>query len=151
MDADKSKNNIYYRGRRDRREKQMNTVVNRQDLNVLTESIIDAAFTVSNILGNGFLEKVYENALVLELKKKNIEVEQQKAISVYYEGQVVGEYFADLFIENSVIVELKVVSNITKVHEAQLINYLKATDVKIGLILNFAETKVGIRRMVNRA
>lgn len=103
----------------------------------LTEKIIGAFFTVYGRLGYGFSEKVYENALVLELRKLGLEVEQQKRITVYYDGQVVGEYLADIVVEGIVIVELKAVRQLSKEHEAQLLNYLKATMVEVGLLLNF--------------
>ena len=91
----------------------------------------------TNTLGYGFLEKVYENALILELQKRGLTAEQQLPIKVYYEGQVVGEYFADLLVNSLVILELKAAEQIIKAHEAQLVNYLKATDLEVGLILNF--------------
>jgi len=88
-------------------------------------------------LGHGFLEKVYENALRIELVKQGLEVKQQEPIKVYYEGQVVGDYYADLWIEDRVIVELKAVRALSKAHEVQLVNYLTATGVDTGLLLNF--------------
>ena len=103
----------------------------------LTEKIIGAFFTVYNRLGYGFSEKVYENALVLELRKLGLKVEQQKRIMVYYDGQVVGEYLADIVVNGVVIIELKVVRQLLKEHEAQLLNYLKATMIEVGLLLNF--------------
>ena len=118
------------------------------EYNQLTEIIINCAYTVSNKLGCGFLEKVYENAMVIELRKRNIDAKQQHPITVYYEEYSVGEYFADLFVNNEIIVELKTVRNIEDLHLAQLVNYLKATNKKVGLILNFAKPKVEIKRMV---
>ena len=103
----------------------------------LTEKIIGAFFTVYKRLGYGFSEKVYENALVLELRKLGLKVEQQKRIPVYYDGQVVGEYFADIVVNGIVIIELKAVRQLLKEHEAQLLNYLKATTIEVGLLLNF--------------
>ena len=103
----------------------------------LTEKIIGAFFTVYNSLGYGFSEKVYENALVLELRKLGLKVEQQKRITVYYDGQVVGEYLADIVVNGVVIIELKAVRQLLKEHEAQLLNYLKATMIEVGLLLNF--------------
>jgi len=120
------------------------------ELNQITERIIGAAYEVSNTLGCGFLEKVYENALVKELKLSNIFVEQQKNISVFYKGENVGDYFADLFVEEEVLVELKAVKQLTEIHEAQLINYLKATNKKVGLLINFGTPKIQIKRFVNR-
>ena len=103
----------------------------------LTELIIKAFYTVYNSLGYGFLEKVYENALAIELRALGLKVEQQARITVYYAGQVVGEYFADLLINETVIVELKASRAIAPEHEAQLLNYLKATSYEVGLLLNF--------------
>ncbi len=103
----------------------------------LTEKIIGAFFTVYNRLGYGFSEKVYENALVLELRKLGLKVEQQKRITVYYNGQVVGEYLADIVVNEAVLIELKAVRQLLKEHEAQLLNYLKATMIEVGLLLNF--------------
>ena len=119
------------------------------DVNEITEKIIGASFEVSNHLGCGFLEKVYENALSMELRNNNIFVENQKQISVFYKNCNVGDYIADLFVENKVIVELKSIKQITEIHEAQLMNYLKATKMKVGLLINFGSPKVQIKRMVN--
>lgn len=105
----------------------------------LTSKIIQAFYKVYNKLGYGFLEKVYENAMRVELNKMGISVEQQKNIKVYYESEMVGDYFADLLIEELVIVELKAAENICDEHEAQLLNYLKATDIEVGLLLNFGK------------
>jgi GxxExxY protein len=103
----------------------------------LTNAIINAFYHVYNTLGYGFLEKVYENALAYELRKRGYRVCQQAPIAVRYDGVVVGEYFADLGVEDAVIVELKAAKAIVPEHEAQLINYLKATDIDVGLLLNF--------------
>jgi len=103
----------------------------------LTSQIIAAYYAVYNTLGPGFLEKVYENALILELRKQGLSVQQQVPICVYYEGQPVGEYFADLLVNDLVILELKTAEEIIKAHEYQLVNYLKATRLEVGLILNF--------------
>jgi len=119
------------------------------ELNQITEKIIGAAYEVSNTLGCGFLEKVYENALVKELRFSKIKVDQQKQISVNYKGENVGEYFADLLVEDNIIVELKAIKQLSEIHEAQLINYLKATNKKIGLLLNFGTPKVQIKRIAN--
>jgi len=110
----------------------------------LTRRIIGAFYKVYNTLGYGFSEKVYENALVLEIEKLNLEVKPQYAIKVYYEGVEVGEYFADILVNEAVILELKAVRQLLPEHEAQLLNYLKATPIEVGLLLNFgpkAETK----------
>jgi GxxExxY protein len=102
-----------------------------------TELIIRAFYSVYNTLGYGFLEKVYENAMVLELTRIGLKVVQQAPIHVYYAGEVVGEYFADLLVADAVIVELKAVQMLAAGHEAQLLNYLKATPYEVGLLLNF--------------
>ena len=106
----------------------------------LTAKIINAFYKVYNSLGYGFVEKVYENALRIELVKMGIPVQQQKNIKVFYESEMVGEYFADLYVNELVIVELKAAENICEEREAQLLNYLKATDIEVGLLLNFGKT-----------
>jgi len=111
----------------------------------LTETIICCFYTVYNTLGYGFLEKVYENALTLELQTRDLPVVNQKPIKVYYGDVVVGEYFADLVVDNRVIVEIKAASAIANEHEAQLLNYLKATELEVGLLLNFGP-KAEVRR-----
>ena len=103
----------------------------------LTDRIICAFFNVYNTFGYGFLEKVYENALLLELKKTGVEVKAQWPIQVFYHGEVVGEYYADLLVAEKVIVEIKAVRSFVPEHEAQLLNYLKATHIEVGLLLNF--------------
>ena len=113
----------------------------------LTALIISCFYTVYNQLGYGFLEKVYENALKIELKKHSLKVEAQRPIHVYYEQNVVGEYFADLIIEDKIIVEIKAAEALCKAHEIQLINYLKATQIEIGLLLNFGK-KPEIKRKI---
>ena len=104
-----------------------------------------------NALGYGFLEKVYENALLLELRRRGLQVEQQTPIKVYYAGQVVGEYFADLLVEGKVIVELKAAEAISPAHEAQLLNYLKATGISVGLLLNFGPRPEFRRKVFTRS
>lgn len=111
----------------------------------LTEKIIGCSFTVHNKLGPGFLEKVYENALRIELLKAGLTVKQQEPISVIYDGHVVGEYYADLWIEQRVVVELKAALALVKEHEVHLVNYLTATGVDLGLLLNFGSS-VQIKR-----
>ena len=103
----------------------------------LTEGIIGAYYQVYNTLGSGFLEKVYENALAIELRDQGLSIVQQAPITVYYASQVVGEHFADLIVEDCVIVELKATKALSPEHEAQLLNYLKATEFEVGLLLNF--------------
>ena len=125
-------------------------IMNADQLNKTSERIINAAYKVSNILGSGFLEKVYENALAHQLRKDGMKIEQQKPIKVYYDNIVAGDYFADLIAEGSVIVELKSAKNIEDIHLAQCLNYLKATGLKLGLILNFGKPRVEIKRVVNK-
>ena len=114
----------------------------------ITEQIIKAFYKVYNTLGYGFLEKVYENALAIELKQQGLSVVQQAPIKVYYNGQLVGEYYADLLVEDKVIVELKAVEALADEHHAQLLNYLKATEIQVGLLLNFGPTKPEVRRKI---
>ncbi len=106
----------------------------------ITDKIIKAFYNVYNKLGHGFLEKVYENAMAIELWKLGSKCEKQYPINVYYDGQEVGKYFADLLVENKVIVELKVAACFADDHEAQILNYLKATEIEVGLLLNFGTT-----------
>ena len=105
----------------------------------ISGQIINAFHSVYNALGFGFLEKVYENAMAIELRRSGFEVEQQKPVTVYYRGVIVGEYFADLLVQQVVLVELKVASALIAAHEAQLLNYLRATNIEVGLLLNFGE------------
>lgn len=106
----------------------------------LSDAILKIYYEVYNNLGYGFLEKVYQNAMYLELKNQGYNVEPQKQIKVYYKEMVVGEYYADLLIDNTIILELKACECLMDAHKAQLINYLKATDIEVGLLLNFGET-----------
>jgi len=114
----------------------------------LTEQIIQAAFTVHNTLGSGFLEKVYENALAIELDKTGLKVAQQVPLRVVYKDLIVGEYCADLVVEGKIILELKAVAHILPIHEVQLVNYLKATGLEIGLLINFSNKRVEVRRKI---
>jgi GxxExxY protein len=113
----------------------------------LTERIIKNFYKVYNTLGYGFLEKVYEHAMMIEFRKTNIPVVSQGPIRVLYEDEVIGEYFADIIVDRSVIIEIKATKNLNISHEAQLLNYLKATDIEVGLLLNFGP-KPEIRRKV---
>lgn len=113
----------------------------------VTSIIIQSFYKVYNTLGYGFLEKVYENAMRIELKKLGMSVEQQKNIKVYFDSEQVGDYFADLLVNDLVIVELKAAENICEEHETQLLNYLKATDIEVGLLLNFGK-KAEIKRKI---
>ena len=117
-------------------------------LNDITYAINGAVFEVNDILGPGFLEKVYENALLIELNKRGLKAKNQVPIKVSYKGEVVGDYTADLLVEDQVIVELKTVENLDRAHEAQLLNYLKATGLHVGLLVNFKHKKADIKRMV---
>ena len=128
-----------------RRKTQMNADMN---INELTYQINGAIFEVSRTLGAGFLEKVYENALMIELRKRGLEAESQVPVKVYYKEEAVGEYFADILVQDKVILELKAVENLSKLHEAQILNYLKATGIQVGLLVNFKHPKAEIKRMV---
>lgn len=105
----------------------------------ITSKILKAFFNVYNKLGYGFLEKVYENAMLIELRKFGLKVEKQRPIKVYYDNELVGEYFADIVVNEIVIIELKAAENLMEAHEAQLINYLRATEIEVGLLLNFGK------------
>ena len=114
----------------------------------LTEKIIGCAYRVYNKMGFGFLESVYEKCLLIELKKEGLLVESQKAIIVKYENEIVGQFIADMLVEDAVIIELKSVKHIMQAYEIQLVNYLVATGKEVGLLLNFGEKKVEVRRKV---
>ena len=126
----------------------MSSESNQVEINQLTEKIIACIYRVSNTLGSGFLEKVYENALAIELRNNGVKVVQQHPIKVLYDGQAVGDFAADLLVENCVIVELKAVRTLDDVHSAQCLNYLKATGLKICLLVNFGRPRVEIKRLV---
>jgi len=117
----------------------------------ITEKIIQAFFRVYNVLGYGFSEKVYQNSLAIELAKLGLQAEQQKQIEVYYDDYVVGEYFADMVINGCVIIELKAVRQLLGEHEAQLLNYLKATTIEVGLLLNFGPKAEFKRKVYDNA
>ena len=114
----------------------------------ITGQIIKAFYKVYNILGYGFLEKVYENALAIELRERGLSVVQQAPIKVYYREQSVGDYYPDLLVDGKVIVELKAVEALADKHNAQLLNYLKATEIQVGLLLNFGPSKPEVRRKI---
>ena len=120
----------------------------RAEINRITEKIIGCVHHVSNTLGSGFLEKVYENALAIELRKNGLNVEQQHPIKVFYEQTLVGDFAADLLVENRVIVELKAARALDEVHSAQCLNYLKATGLKVCLLINFGRPRVDVKRIV---
>jgi GxxExxY protein len=112
-----------------------------------TEKIIKCFYSVYNTLGYGFLEKVYENALYMELLNDGFSCERQKQIMVYYKDEEVGEYYADILVDNEIILELKAAESLSKEHEYQLINYLRATNIELGLLLNFGK-KPEIKRKI---
>ncbi|MEW6203209.1 MAG: GxxExxY protein [bacterium] len=114
----------------------------------ITETIISAALKIHNTLGCGFLEKVYENALVHEMRKRGLQVETQKPIQVVYDDIIVGDYKMDIIVEGKVIVELKASGVIEEVHKAQLLNYLRACNLRLGLIFNFSKPRLQVKRMV---
>ncbi len=103
---------------------------------------------VYNTLGYGFLEKVYENSMMVRFRKECVKAEQQKSIKVYFEGEIVGDYFADILVEDEIIVELKTVEQIHEVHKAQVLNYLKSTKLKLGIIINFGKNQLEYARLV---
>ena len=113
----------------------------------VTEGIIEIFYRVYNKLGYGFLEKIYENAMMKEFKKNGIPAVSQTAIKVIYEDEIIGEYFADILVDHKVIVEIKASKSLAKENEAQLLNYLKATEVEVGLLLNFGP-KPDLKRKV---
>ena len=118
------------------------------DIEHLTYQIRGAVFEVNRVLGAGFLEKVYERALLLELIDRGLKAESQVPINVKYKNHNVGEYFADIVVEDQVILELKAIDSLQKIHEAQILNYLKATGYKIGFLINFTHPKAEIKRFV---
>ena len=121
---------------------------NRMDINELAYQINGAIYEVNRTLGAGFLEKVYENALMFELRFRKMRAENQVPIKIEYKGEIVGDYYADIVVNNLVILEIKAVDSLQKIHEAQLLNYLKATGYKMGLLVNFTHPKAEIKRFV---
>lgn len=117
-------------------------------LNPLSKRIIGCGLRVAGTLGNGFLEKVYENALAHELRKAGLGIEQQRGITVMYDGVMVGEYFVDLLVEASILVELKAVTELSSAHRAQCLNYLRATGMHLCLLMNFGRPRLEVRRVV---
>lgn len=116
----------------------------------LTGEILEACFEVSKELGTGFLESVYEKALMVALKQKGLKVENQVPLKVKFRGVIVGDFYADLLVEDKVLIELKAVNNLGNEHFAQILNYLKATEIEVGLIVNFGRPKLEYRRFNNR-
>lgn len=112
----------------------------------LTHQIIGCAYQVYNKLGFGFLESVYKKAMVIEVNKNNLHVEQKKPLKVYYDNQVVGDFSVDLLVEDEIVIELKSIESLSKAHEVQLVNYLNGLDKEIGLLINFGPTGVAVRR-----
>lgn len=113
----------------------------------ITEKIIGAAYKVHNTLGSGFLEKVYQNSLAIELKSLGFLSDLEKPIKVLYNGEVVGDYIADIIVDDKVILEIKAIKELSSIHEVQLVNYLKATGIEVGLLINFG-TSVQVKRRV---
>jgi len=128
-------------------ELQINATEDR--LNELSEKIIGAAFEVSNILGAGFLEKVYENALNVELNLRGLKTFQQAPLKVFYKNELVGDYIADILVEDEILVEVKTVKEFDEIHLAQCLNYLRITGLKLCLLINFSKPRVEIKRIVN--
>ncbi len=116
-----------------------------------TEKIIGAFYKVYNALGYGFLEKVYQEALAMELDALGMHVESQKPIQVFYQGQMIGEYFADLVVDEVILLELKTVRQLGEEHEAQLLNYLKSTMIEVGLLLNFGPKPAHVRKVFDNS
>jgi len=114
----------------------------------LTEKIIGCAYRVYNKMGFGYLESVYEKCMLIELRKAGFDIESQKPIRVQYDGEVVGDFIADILVNDTVLLELKSVRKLVEAHEVQLVNYLVATGKPVGLLINFGETKVGVKRKV---
>jgi GxxExxY protein len=127
----------------------MDADINRERLDGLTRQIIGSAQRVSSALGNGFLERVYQNALAVELKNAKLPFATEVALQVRYDGQIVGDYKADMLVDGEIIVELKAVTELDAVHKAQCMNYLKATGLKVCLLLNFGKPKLEVKRIVN--
>ncbi len=116
------------------------------EINKLTETVIAGAYEIHNTLGPGFLERVYANAMQFELEARGLQIHREPKIDVYYKGRLVGEYYADLLVENRLIVEIKAVQNLLKEHEVQLVNYLSATRIEDGLLVNFGAVSVQVKR-----
>ncbi len=110
--------------------------------------IIDCAFTVWKLLGYGFLEKVYKNGLFIELIDKGFQAEKEYPIKVFYKGKVIGEYFADIVVDRKIILELKAEEKLNLIHQAQIINYLKASKIKVGLLINYGKKKCEFKRFI---
>jgi GxxExxY protein len=125
----------------------MNSINEKYKHSALTSKIIKAAYNVHNELGSGFLEKIYHRAMVLELAAMGLTAEAEKALAIHFKGQKIGDHFVDILVENTVVVELKAIVALEVSNEAQLLNYLKATEIEVGLLINFGSS-VTIKRMV---
>ena len=126
----------------------MHTDKHKSEIDRVTEKIIGCAFTVGNRLGCGFLEKVYENALVIELRRAGLHIAQQQLMKVLYDEVVAGTYLADVVVEDSVLVEIKAVKLLDEIHSALCLNYLKATGLTLCLLINFGRPRVDIKRLI---
>jgi len=126
----------------------MDTDKHRWETNKITEAVIGAAYKVGNTLGSGFLEKVYENALAIEVRKSGLQAVQQHPINVKYENAIVGEFVADFLVQDEILVELKAVKALDEIHLTQCLNYLKATGLHVCLLINFGNPKVEIKRIM---
>ena len=126
----------------------MATDKHRWETNQITEAVIGAAYKIGNTLGSGFLEKVYENALAIEIRKSGLQVVQQHPVNVKYEGAIVGEFIADLLVQDEILIELKAVKALDEIHLAHCLNYLKATGLHVCLLINFGNPKVEIKRVM---
>ena len=113
----------------------------------ITSKIIQSAYKVYHTLGNGYLEVLYERAMLIECKKRNLSTKNQEKVNVFYENYLIGEYFVDLLVENKIIIELKAVHQINKMHCAQLIHYLSATNFNLGLLINFGADELFVKRI----
>ena len=127
----------------------MNAGTNQMLHEELTESVLAACFEVSNELGSGFVESVYEKVLLVALRDKGIAAEPQISLKVVFRGEIVGDFFADILVEGKLILELKAVKTLLPEHQAQVINYLKATSIRVGLLINFGNPRVEYRRVYN--
>lgn len=127
---------------------QMN-IEDREQLNMLAQQVIGAAYEVGNVLGAGFLEKVYERALLQELRSRGFQAEPQYPINVLYKGEVIGDFYADILVEGILIIELKCVERLSNEHLAQCLNYLRATERSLALLINFQNPKVEWKRVVH--
>ncbi|MEJ5258860.1 MAG: GxxExxY protein [Anaerohalosphaeraceae bacterium] len=114
----------------------------------ITDKILKSAFEVYNDLGYGFLEKVYENAFLLALHENGVLAEQQKAVPVYFKEKIIGEYFADILVENKIVIEIKTAEGFSKAHFAQVLNYLKATKLRLGFLMNFGPNGLEYKRII---